>query len=229
IYLWRGEKQRARSEVALLRQEAPNEAVVYFVKATLHRLDSEYERALRSYDRLVQLDPAAHIVAHYNRALIYIYLGRHTDAHHVLDQARASEPDNPMVQTYSALTSYYEGDVAAAAQLMQKVLETHPGMHGVRPFFAIFLSALGRHEEARAQLTDQVKQNAVVDPDIAYHLASAYAMEGMTGEAFEWLERAIALGNANRAWFEHDPNWASLRSEPRFTELMQTIEMLHPR
>ncbi|MGB9182010.1 MAG: protein kinase, partial [Pyrinomonadaceae bacterium] len=101
IYLWRGEKQRARSEVALLRQEAPNEAVVYFVKATLHRLDGEYERALRSYDRLVQLDPAAHIVAHYNRALIYIYLGRHTDAHHVLDQARASEPDNPMVQTYS--------------------------------------------------------------------------------------------------------------------------------
>jgi len=38
-------------------QRSANEAVVYFVKALLHRLDGEYRRALRSYDRLVRLDP----------------------------------------------------------------------------------------------------------------------------------------------------------------------------
>src|SRR6266581_2607473 len=70
VYLWRGQKQKAREEVARMRREAPNEAVVYFVKATLHRLDGEYDRALRSYDRLVHLDPAAHVVVSYNRALI---------------------------------------------------------------------------------------------------------------------------------------------------------------
>src|SRR5262249_21543805 len=62
VYLWRGQKQKARDEVAKARRESPNEAVVYFVKATLHRLDGEYGRALRSYDRLVRLDPAAHVV-----------------------------------------------------------------------------------------------------------------------------------------------------------------------
>ncbi|HEX2268330.1 MAG TPA: protein kinase, partial [Pyrinomonadaceae bacterium] len=65
VYLWRGEKQKARDEVNRARTEAPNEPVVHFVKAMLHRLDGEYGRALRSYDRLVRLDPAAHVVASY--------------------------------------------------------------------------------------------------------------------------------------------------------------------
>ncbi len=76
VYLWRGEKQKARDEVKRARTEAPNEPVVYFVKAMLHRLDGEYGRALRSYDRLVRLDPAAHVVASYSRALVYMYMGQ---------------------------------------------------------------------------------------------------------------------------------------------------------
>ena len=75
VYLWRGEKQKAREDVARVRKEAPDEPVVHFVKATLHRLDGEYWRALRSYDRLMRLDPAAHVVASYNRALVYMYMG----------------------------------------------------------------------------------------------------------------------------------------------------------
>jgi eukaryotic-like serine/threonine-protein kinase len=224
VYLWRGEKQKARKEVAHMRKLAPNEAVVYFVKATLHRLDGDHQRALRNYDRLVELDPAAHVVAHCNRALVYIYQGRLDDATRELDLARKSEPDNPLVQTFRALTLYYQGDTAAAADLMRKVLEEHPGMHGVRPILGMCLSAQGRHDEARAQLTESVRKNAAVDPDIAYELASVYALEGMADEAFEWLEKAIALGNENRASFEHDPNWSALRTEPRFTELMQRIE-----
>ena len=138
IYLWRGEKQKARAEVARLRQQSPNEAVVYFVKATLHRLDGEYSRALRSYERLVRLDPAAHVVANSYRALVFIYLGRLDDAMRELDQASASEPENPLVQTFRALALYYGGDVAAATRIMRQVLETHPNMHGVRPFLAMF-------------------------------------------------------------------------------------------
>src|SRR5256714_1353698 len=55
IYLWRGEKRKARAEVAQFRRQAAHEPVVYFVKAVLHRLDGEYERALRRLDRLVRL------------------------------------------------------------------------------------------------------------------------------------------------------------------------------
>ena len=226
IYLWRGEKQKAREEVNRTRREAPNEAVVYFVKAMLHRLDGEYSRALRSYDRLVRLDPAAHVVASYSRALVYMYMGRIDDAFKQLDNAE--EPDNPLVQTFRALALYYSGQTDAAADLMRDVVTKHPNMHGIRPFMATFLSAQGKHDEALSHLTEAVKRNGEVDADIAYSIGSVYALEGVPSEAFAWLERSISLGNENRPCFDNDPNWNSLRSDPRFAELMQRVRVKSP-
>jgi len=225
VYLWRGQKQKAREEVARARREAPDEAVVHFVKATLHRLDGEYGRALRSYDRLMRLDPAAHVVASFNRALVYMYMGNFEETSRQLDQA--GDPDNPLVKTFRALSLYYTGQTDAAADLMHEVIARHPNMHGIRPFLAMFLSAQGKHAEARAQISSAVIRTAEVDPDIAYSVASVYALEGMQAEAFEWLGRAIALGNENQPCFENDPNWSSLRSDPRFLDLMAKVHASH--
>src|SRR5215213_3890739 len=221
VYLWRGEKQKARDEVNRARAEAPNEPVVHFVKALLHRLDGEYGRALRSFDRLVRLDPAAHVVASYSRALVHMYMGHFDETFRQLDNA--GEPDNPLVRTFRALALYYTGQTDAAVELMKDVIEKHPNMHGIRPFMAMFLSAQGKHEEALAQLTSDVKRNGEVDADISYSIASVYALEGLHGDAFEWLARSISLGNANRSCFESDPNWAALRTHRRFAELMTKI------
>jgi len=225
VLLWRGEKQKAREEVANARREWPNEAVVHFVKATLHRLDGEYARALSSYERLVRLDPAAHVVASFNRALVYIYMGRLEDALRTWENAH--EPDNPLVKTFRALALYYSGQTDAAVELMRQVVTRSPNMHGIRPFLAMFLSAQGQHEAALAQLTEAVKKNAEVDPDIAYSVASVYALEDLRADAFEWLARSIALGNENRPCFENDPNWSSLKSEPRFQDLMSKVRASH--
>lgn len=223
VYLWRGEKQKAREEVARMRREAPNEAVVYFVKATLHRLDGEYERALRSYDRLARLDPAAHVVVSYNRALILIFKGQPQEAMRELDQATAIEPNNPLLKTFRALTLYYLGETGSATTVLREVVDRNPNMHGVRPFLAMCLSAQGQHDAARAEITDAVKRNAAVDADIAYSLGSVYALEDDPDQAFEWLERSVSLGNENRPCFAHDPNLASLRDDPRFKALIVRI------
>lgn len=225
VYLWRGQKQKAREEVARARREAPDEPVVHFVKATLHRLDGEYGRALRSYDRLMRLDPAAHVVASFNRALVYMYMGNFEETAKQLDHA--GDPDNPLVKTFRALSLYYTGQTDAAAELMQQVVAQHPGMHGVRPFMAMFLSAQGKHDEARKQLSDAVIRNAEVDADIAYSVASVYALEGMNTEAFRWLSRAIDLGNENQPMLENDPNWSTLRNESQFQELLAKVRASH--
>ena len=221
VYLWRGKKEKALEEVNRARREAPNEPVVYFVKAMLHRLNGEYGRALHSYDRLVRLDPAAHVVASYSRALVYMYMGQFDEVFRQLDNA--GEPDNALVQTFRALALYYTGQTDAAATLMRTEVEKHPNMHGIRPFLAMFLSAQGKHDEALAQLTSDVKRNGEVDADISYSIGSVYALEGLHGDAFEWLERSIALGNANKPCLENDPNWASLREDPRFRELLSRL------
>jgi serine/threonine-protein kinase len=223
VLLWRGQKQKAREEVARMRREAPNEAVVYFVKATLHRLDGEYDRALRSYDRLVHLDPASFVVVSYNRALIFLYKGKFQDAQRELDRAASVEPNNPLLRMFRAVTMYYTGKVGEATDLLREVLAQNPNLHGVRPFLAMCLSAKGEHQAARAELNEDVKRNAAVDPDIAYALASVYALEDARDEAFEWLQRSIALGNENKPLFEHDPNLKGIRGDQRFGDLITRI------
>src|SRR5258708_27527400 len=167
VYLWRGKKQKAREEVASMRREASNEPVVYFVKATLNRLDGEYDRALRSYDRLVHLDPASFVVVSYNRALIFLYKGKIEDAMRELDRAASVEPNNPLLRMFRAITMYYGGQVEAACDLLREVLAQNPNLHGVRPVLAMCLSVAGYHDGARPELNEDHPAKPAVHPDIA--------------------------------------------------------------
>ncbi|MFN2576657.1 MAG: protein kinase [Pyrinomonadaceae bacterium] len=223
VLLWRGRKQKAREEVARMRRQAPSEAVVYFVKATLHRLDGEYDRALRSYDRLVHLDPAAFVVVSYNRAVIFLYQGKRDEAMRELDRAASVEPNNPLLRSIRALVMFYQGEIEPASVVLREVLAANPNLHGVRPFLGICLSKLGQHDAAAAELNQDVKRTASVDPDIAYAVAAVYALENDLDQAFEWLQRSVALGNENRFLFEHDPNLEALRADARFGELMRSV------
>ncbi|HMJ08869.1 MAG TPA: hypothetical protein VK468_07680, partial [Pyrinomonadaceae bacterium] len=61
------------------------------------------------------------------------------------------------------------------------------------------------------------------DHDMAYWVASTYALLGEKDLAFKWLNRAVKLGNENRPHYEHDHSLDSLRDDPRFGELMAKI------
>ena len=224
IYLTRGEKQKAREAVVLLRGEYPNDVGVHFVRGVVARLDAEYERALRSFDRMVRLNPNERVVASYNRARIFMYQQRYEEALAQLDQGAEVEPDHPLIQTFRARVLYYRGEVDAATRILEQVLERHPRMEGIRPILATCLSAQGKHELADQQLTQKVKVAAASDHDIPYWLASAYLMQGRQVLALEWLEKAINLGNENYLWFESDPNWTDLHDDPRFKALMQKVK-----
>ncbi|MFN2455624.1 MAG: protein kinase [Pyrinomonadaceae bacterium] len=225
ICLARGAKQQAREAVEQLRLEAPNDVGVHFVRGILARLDGEYDKALRCFDRMVRLNPAERVIVSYNRARIFMYQRRYEDALLELDQGRAMEPDHPLIRTFLARVLYYRGETDAATNLLREVVEQHPQLNGIRPIYAMCLSAQGKHAEALAQLTADVRDTAAADHDIAYWVASAYALEDEREEAFKWLERAVSLGNENRAWFESDPNWTQLRDDVRFRKLMKTISV----
>lgn len=223
IYLSRGEKKKAHAEIDVLQEQFPNEAPLYFVKGTMHRLDGDYQGSLKAWSKLARLDPAARVVAGYNRARIYIYQGMYDDAMRELDEASKSEPNHLMVRIFRACTLFWRGDEAEAIQMMGDVLKQNPKMDGIRPLFAIFLAHNGKIEEAKSQLTHEARSLSKADHDMAYWMASASALLGDKDEAFKWLERAIKLGNENLPWFRSDKCLESLRSDPRFEEIVAKI------
>jgi serine/threonine-protein kinase len=224
IYLSRGEKKKARAEIKLLQKQFPNDAPLYFVKGTMHRLDGEYDESLRAWNKLSSLDPVAIVVASYNKARIYLYLGKYNEALEMLDEGAELEPNHPMIKIFRTTVLFYRGDEEEAIKLLREVMAQNPKMVGISSLLAIFLAHRGNKTEARALLTDEARSLAKADHDMAYWMTSANSQLGEIDEAFYWLERAIKLGNENRPWFESDKCLAPMREDPRFNELMKKIE-----
>lgn len=224
IYLSRGEKKKARAEIKVLQEQFPNDAPLYFVKATMHRLDGDYEKSLKAWEKLARLDPMARIVASYNRARIFIFQGNYAEAMRELDEGAALEPNHPLIRVFRSFALFYRGDVDTAIALISDVLEKSPKMDGIRPIMAIFLAWQGRREEAEAQMSDEARGLAKADHDMSLWMAQADALLGKKDEAFKWFERAVKLGNENLSWFMTDKCLASLREDPRFNEIISRIE-----
>ena len=223
IYMARGEKKKARSEIELLQKQFPNDAALCFVKGVMHRLDGEYEESLKAFEKLTRLDPAARAVAAYNRARIFIYKREFDKALEELDKGVKVEPNHPMLKIFRSGVYYYQGKYDEAIDLIAWVLKENPRMDGIRPLYAEFLAGAGRPDEARAQLTDDALAISRSDHDMAYWVGSTYALLGDKDLAFKWLGKAVRLGNENKPHFERDRNLDSLRDDPRWQELMDKM------
>ncbi len=224
IYLSRGEKKKARAEIKILEEQFPNEAPLYFVKGTMHRLDGEYDEAIQSWEKLVRLDPAARVVASYNQARIYLYLGNYEQAIKELDKGAKLEPNHPLIRIFRATVFMYMDKQTEGIEMMRKVLEENDQMDGIRPLYGMFLANVGKKDEARAQLTDEAKNLAKADHDMAYWMTTANSQIGDIDQAFYWMERAIKLGNENKAWYLNDKMLEPIRKDPRFEEILSKIE-----
>jgi len=223
IYMARGEKKKAHAEIKTLQEQFPNEAPLYFVKGIMHRLDGEYEQSLKAFEKLARLDPAARVVAAYNRARIFIYQKRFDDAMKEIEKGKKAEPNHPMLRIFHAATLFHSGKREEGIEILQKVISDNPQMEGIRPLLAAFLSVVGRKDEARAELTDDALALAKSDHDMAYWTGEAYAQLGEKDLAFKWLNRAVKLGNENKTFYQNDICLAPLRDDPRFAELIEQM------
>ena len=224
IYMARGEKKKARSEIELLQKQFPNDAALYFVKGVMHRLDGEYEESLKAFEKLARLDPAARAVAAYNRARLFIYTREFDKALEELDKGAKVEPNHPMIKIFRSGVFYYQGRHEESLALISSVLKENPRMDGIRPLYALFLAGSGHPDEARAQLTPEALALSKSDHDMAYWTGSTYAVLGEKDLAFKWLGKAIRLGNQNKPHFENDINLKNLRDDPRYLELFEKMK-----
>jgi len=50
------------------------------------------------------------------------------------------------------------------------------------------------------------------------------ARQGLNAEALDLLERVLSKGWGKRDWIEKDPDYDSLRAEPRFIAMMANLK-----
>ena len=225
VHLHRGEKEKALSSLADIRREAPNDPAALIAAGMLYRLNGQYDKALKQYDRLLELNPRDIVIAAYNRARIFSYQQRYDDALAALGEGSKVEPEHPLIITFTSVVLFNQGRVSEALAIAQEALRQHPHFDALRVLVARCLSALNQHEEAQAMITPQVKETAAADHDIAFWLASFYAMEGLNDEAIEWLRHAVKLGNENYPYFARNSKLNNLRDDSRFLDLMNDLKL----
>ncbi|MBS1789042.1 MAG: protein kinase [Acidobacteria bacterium] len=224
VYLNKGEKEKALATLADARREAPHDPTVFIIAGMLYRLNGLYDRALKQYDKLLELNPRDVVIASYNRGRLYMYRHEYDRAIAELEKGRAAEPDHPLIKTFLAITYFNQGDIDRCQSLTEEVLRQNPHFDPLQIVLAWCLSSRGQHEKARALITNQVKETAAADHDVAVWLASFYAMEKRRDEAIEWIKKAVALGNENYPLFADNNRFDNLRCDLRFIDLLSALK-----
>jgi serine/threonine-protein kinase len=224
IDLFEGRSEWARQEVGRLLRSAPNEPSVHAVAAYVYRLSGQYERTLGAWDHFLEISPTDVVYASYNRARVHIYQRDYVKAEAELAKGLAFESQHPTLHAYSALIDYYLGDIEKAKTVLEGIAAHKPVLHGNNLFLAYCYLVCDERERAFSLIDDQVIEIACADQDVAYRLATVYALDRNFDEAIEWLKRAIAMGNENYPWFVVDPNWQGLRGDPRYRAMMGNLK-----
>jgi eukaryotic-like serine/threonine-protein kinase len=224
IDLIEGRSEEARQQIRSLMRRAPNEPSVHSVAAYVYRVSGQYERALEAWNRLLKISPTDIVYATSNTVRIFIYQHDYDKAEAELAKGLAFEPNHPLLRTYVAVLDYYRGQIEKATMAMEDILAKNPDLHSQKVFLAYCYLARGDHERAFELIDDHVIDIARADQDIAYRLATVYALANRVDEAIEWLDRSISMGNENYPWVAGNPNWEGLREEPRFKEILEDLK-----
>jgi tetratricopeptide (TPR) repeat protein len=224
MLLSRGEKESARHGIANLLASAANDWNVHMVTGIALRGDGMYEEALRQFNRALKLNPANAAILYNHRARVYHYQNQIELAGDELEKGLALEPRHPLLRTSFGYQQMRMGNLSEAIEILEGVVRDDESLRIAVPTLALCYVQAGQRERAAALLKDDTLAAAEADSEMAYRLATYFAVEGDSSEALHWLRRAIYLGNENYPWFQKNPAWNNLRTNADFGRILEDLK-----
>jgi len=224
MLLSRGEKESARHGVANLLASAANDWNVHMVAGMALRGDGMYEEALQQFSRALKLNPANAPLLYNHRARVYHYENQIELAGDELEKGLALEPRHPLLRTSAGYQQMRLGNLDEAIEILEGVIRDDDSLRIAVPTLALCYVQAGERKRGAALLKDDTLAAAEADSEMAYRLATYFAVEGDSSEALHWLRRAIYLGNENYPWFQKNPAWNRLRTNADFERILEDMK-----
>ncbi len=224
MLLSRGEKESARHGIANLLAGAANDWNVHMVAGIALRGDGMYDEALLQFNRALKLNPANAAILYNHRARVYHYQNQIELAGDELEKGLALEPRHPLLRTSSGYQQMRMGNLDEAIRILEGVIRDDESLRIAVPTLALCYVQAGDRTRAAALLKDDTLAAAEADSEMAYRLATYFAVEGDSSEALHWLRRAIYLGNENYPWFQKNPAWNNLRTNADFERILEDLK-----
>src|SRR5277367_6217140 len=229
MLLSRGEKESARHGIENLLQEAANDWNVHMVAGITLRMDGMYEQALDQFNRSLSLNPSNAPVIYNHRARVYQYQNQLELAGEELEKGLTLEPKHPLLRTSLAYQRMRQGDLPQAIEMLEGVIRDDDSMRLAYPTLAMCNAMQGNRERAASLIEEGSMAAAEADSEMAYRLATYFAVDGDESEALHWLRRAIYLGNENYPWFAKNPAWNRLHGHGDFERILEDLKKTYRR
>jgi DNA-binding winged helix-turn-helix (wHTH) protein/Tfp pilus assembly protein PilF len=133
------------------------------------------------------------------------------------------DPQNGFVLEFLAWTYMDAGDLAKARQILDRLRPDDRRSFRNRAVEALLLALEGKRDEAARAMDIEVLKYIELNPLFTLTGAEFHAVMGNKPQALEWLERAVRYGDERAQWFARDPALESIRGEPRFQQILDSI------
>jgi TolB-like protein/Tfp pilus assembly protein PilF len=169
-----------------------------------------FEQAAELYRRAIASRPAA-VIVRSNYVVLLIDSNRLDEAAAQLEEMRQIDPESDFNLADAGLLALRSGNGERALELFLESTGTRRDL-----WLALAYHSLGLDDDAGAALENFINKAAPA----SFYVASFYAYQRKTDEAFQWLElayyeRSPEMRLLRRSWlFEH------LHDDPRWTELL---------
>lgn len=224
MLLSRGEKESARHGIERLLQTAGNDWNVHLVAGMTLRIDGMYDEALEQFNTSLHMNPANAAVIYNHRARVYQYQNQLELAGDEIEKGLTLEPKQPLLRISKGYQQMRLGNLSAAIETLESVVREDAGLRIVFPTIALCYVQLGEREKAASFIVDETLSAAEADSEMAYRLATYFALDGDESEALHWLRRAIYLGNENYPWFSINPAWRKLSGHSDFERILEDLK-----
>ena len=183
----------------------------------LQRLDESIAEGKRA----VELDPLS---AEANTCLgVELFCARQYDK--ALQQLRTTlelEPNYWFAHEYLGRCLLQRGDVSGAIATLEKATQMDGAAPEVWSSLGYAYAIAGKPDEARKMISE-LETKPGYGHVYPYSFAMIYAGLGEKDKAFEYLDKEYKEGAYNLGYLKTDPQLDSLRSDPRFRDLLQRI------
>jgi len=179
------------------------------------------EEAVREMKRALELEPASLVMNTFMGATLY-YAGRYDEA---IDQCRRTiqmDPNFAVAHWHLGLAFEQKQLLDAATEEFKKAISLSGGSPLMKAALARAYAKSQKTHEANEML-NELNELAKRQYASAYEIAAIYVALGNNEEAFQLLEKAYSEHSFHLANLNVCPQFKSVRSDPRFQDLVQRV------
>ena len=222
VYLMQGRRELMPAELDQALKTNPGDEDTLHMLMHYHQHSGEYATAQRVaqqiLDRLPLFWPTRMIVGEMLREQ-----GDLAGAIREQDKILEQDPQNAYALGYLARAHMESGNLISARRTLDRARPEDRQGYRARRTLAILLALEGKRAEAIKAMDEDVLKWAALLAYETSEVADFYAVLGDVPRALDWLDRAVRSGDERAEYFRRNPLLASIRDDPRFEQILQSI------